>query len=176
MSIKYARMLTSTKKDRKLLSAREITQCRCTKKEKRTKQSESAACDINNIVKRYIATGLLPDHIKTNPKFGDFSTSVDYQTSLNTIIKAREQFELLPSKLRSKLNNDPSKFLEFVADPKNEEELIKMRLAQPKIEQGNEIASSSIAKLAESISGALASPDGTKATPKKSQASQGTSE
>jgi len=101
----------------------------------KTKQSFAEESDINNVLKRYAATGSLPTNIKENPQYGDYSTVSDYQTSLNIIQKAQDQFYGLPSSLRDRLQNDPQQFLDFVADPKNSEELIHYGLKNKPIEK-----------------------------------------
>lgn len=74
--------------------------------------------------------------IKQNPQYGDFSNVEEYQTSLNIVIRANDQFNALSSELRDRFQNDPSKFLEFCDNPQNSEELVKLGLAIPKkIEQ-----------------------------------------
>lgn len=99
--------------------------------ETRTKQAFRDDCDINNIMRRYEKTGVLPDIIKTNPQYGDFSEASDYQTALNTVMKAQEQFSALPSKVRERFANDPENFLAFVSDASNKEEMAKMGLLAP---------------------------------------------
>lgn len=95
-----------------------------------TKQSFSDECDINNILRRYEKTGQLPDRIKENPRYGDFSQPFDYQESLNIVIHAQEQFSLLSARVRERFNNDPQKFLEFTADPENLPEMVELGLAE----------------------------------------------
>lgn len=94
-----------------------------------TKQSFKDETDINNIVKQFNKTGLLPDMIKQNPKYGDFSDSSTYQESLNLVLFAQEQFNGLSSHIRERFNNDPAKFLEFASSEKNVEEMVKLGLA-----------------------------------------------
>lgn len=95
----------------------------------RTKQAFKDECDINTILGRYKETGRLPDLIKQNPKYGDFTSPLNYQQSLNTVIQAEEQFQLLPAKIRDRFHNDPKTFLEFTSDPKNLPEMVQMGLA-----------------------------------------------
>lgn len=95
----------------------------------KTKQSFSQDADINNIMKKYIERGILPDMISANPQYGDFSEVGDYQNALNTVIKANEQFDALPSHLRDKFANEPANFLEFTANPANIEEMYELGLA-----------------------------------------------
>lgn len=94
-----------------------------------TKQSFKDECDINQIVKRYETTGQLPDMIKTNPQYGDFSQVGTYMDSLEIVSKAHEQFEALNAHIRARFDNDPAKFLDFASDPKNLKEMVSLGLA-----------------------------------------------
>lgn len=95
-----------------------------------TKQEFKKQCDINTILAKYQKTGQLPDLIKSDPRYGDFSEVGSYQEALDTVILARQQFDALSSKLRSRFGNDPSEFLAFVNDPKNAEEMVSLGLAK----------------------------------------------
>jgi len=96
-----------------------------------TKQSFKKECDINEIVRKAAATGILPAETRAKI-YADFSDPMDYQTALNTVMDAQVQFENLPSKVREQFNNDPTKFLEFATNPENGTELVKMGLAIPR--------------------------------------------
>lgn len=95
----------------------------------RTKQAHKAECDINTILAKYRKTGILPGLIKANPAYGDFSAVEDYQTSIEVVRKAEEQFAALPARARERFANNPAAFLAFCADPKNGKEMIAMGLA-----------------------------------------------
>lgn len=95
----------------------------------RTKQSFKDEADINNIVSKYNKTGQLPSLISQNPKYGDFTSDVSYQESLNTVMFANEQFNALSAKVRLRFNNDPMELLKFVSDAKNKEEMYELGLA-----------------------------------------------
>lgn len=97
-----------------------------------TKQSDAEGCDINRIMKRYEKTGALPDMIKMNAQYGDFSSVPDFQEALNIVNKARAQFNALDAHIRNRFNNDPAEFLDFATNPANQEEMIKMGLAERK--------------------------------------------
>lgn len=99
----------------------------------RTQQQFKAECDINNIMAKYKKTGVLPSLIKADPRYGDFSDVLDYQESLNIVMHANDQFAALSAKVRRRFDNDPAKFLEFTADPKNAEEMIDLGLATRKL-------------------------------------------
>lgn len=94
-----------------------------------TEQSHKESCDINVILRNALSQGQLPDMIKSNPQYGDFSTLPTYQESLNTVIHAQDQFAALPALVRERFQNDPGQFLSFATDVKNIDEMVKMGLA-----------------------------------------------
>lgn len=94
-----------------------------------TKQSHRDECDINMIMKRFENTGILPDLIKKDPVYGDFSDPIDYQEAQNVVAFANEQFASLSSKIRKRFGNDPEEFLEFATNPSNAEEMVSLGLA-----------------------------------------------
>jgi len=95
----------------------------------RTKQSMKDECDINQIMKKFEKTGILPDMIKTNPQYGDFSEPIEYRDSLELVRHAAEQFQALSAKVRARFNNDPEVFLDFATNPANAEEMVTLGLA-----------------------------------------------
>lgn len=98
-----------------------------------TKQSFAAECDINNILKQYKTSGMLA-HVNAKAAQGqylDLPAEVDFQTALNTVMRAEDAFASLPSKLRTRFGNDPAEFLVFCADPANAEEMRTLGLANP---------------------------------------------
>lgn len=95
-----------------------------------TKQADAEAADINNIMARFERTGSLPDMIRSEPQYGDFSDVGSYQEALNIVQFAGEQFRALDAKIRARFENDPAKFLEFCNNPQNAQEMIDLGLAQ----------------------------------------------
>jgi phage internal scaffolding protein len=88
-----------------------------------------AESNINNIMARYQKTGVLGTGIGTRiAQFGDFSNVPDFQGALNQILEAQDSFLELPSEMREKFNNNPGKLIEFLNDPKNRDEAIKLGL------------------------------------------------
>lgn len=97
----------------------------------RTKQSFLPECDINNIVKSYRVTGQF-NHMRGNALQGvyeDLPDPQDFQTSLNIMQEASDSFASLPAQVRKRFDNDPAEFLAFMANPENQDEIIKMGLA-----------------------------------------------
>lgn len=94
------------------------------------KQSFAGECDINNIMSRFTKTGML-EHVRQNPgQYQDLPEDTDYHNAINLVIDANNAFLDLPSKIRGRFNNDPEKFLSFVADPENHDELVTLGLAE----------------------------------------------
>lgn len=94
-----------------------------------TKQEMATDCDINNIMAKWVKTGQPP---LVNPNFlsGDVSNAETYHDAMNFVAHVNSEFENLPARFRSKFDNNPEKFLEFVGNPKNQQELIDMGLAK----------------------------------------------
>lgn len=97
--------------------------------ESKTKRAFKEETDINRIMARYEKTGMLPDMIRSDPQYGDFSNAPDYQTALNIAKKAEEQFGALSAKVRGRFNNDPAQMLAFCNNPANAEEMVNLGLA-----------------------------------------------
>lgn len=95
----------------------------------RTKQSFKAECDINNIMARFTRTGVLDFTNRREAQYGDV-TGLDYQRAMDIVVQAKAMFAELPSGIRSRFQNEPAMFLEFVQDPANAEEMVKMGLAK----------------------------------------------
>lgn len=95
-----------------------------------THQSMQAECDINKIMLRWQKTGVIEHQNKFEGRYENFlDTPQDYQESMNAVLAADEMFQTLPSSIRRRFHNDPGTFLDFVGNPENAEEMIKMGLA-----------------------------------------------
>lgn len=92
-----------------------------------TEQHHSDQCDVNTILATYMKTGILPP-IDPNAQYGDLS-DFDYQSMQNQIANANSLFEQLPENVKHKFGNEPYRFLNFVQDEKNYDELVEMGLA-----------------------------------------------
>lgn len=85
--------------------------------------------DINTIVERFGITGELPTNVRM-PQFADFQGIFDFQTAMNSIRHAQESFAAMPANVRARFHNDPAEFLDFVDDPANKPEAIKLGLVE----------------------------------------------
>jgi phage internal scaffolding protein len=92
-----------------------------------TQQHFKDETDINNILRQFNITGLLPES-PLSPRYGDFTGISDYQTALNQVIAAEDEFMALPAQIRSRFDNDPAKLIEFIGNSDNKDEAIKLGL------------------------------------------------
>lgn len=90
--------------------------------ESRVKQAFAEESDVNAIMKKYLATGIVTHQNLSTPRYGDFSTVDDYLSAVNRVRDAQERFMTLPAEIRDYVDNDPAKLLELVFDPDRVEE------------------------------------------------------
>lgn len=101
-------------------------------KDGRVKQSFAKSVNVNSIVEKYRKTGLL-DHVqRVQPAFADVTGLTDFRVVQNRIVKAREAFESLPAKIRSRFHNQAHELIEFMQNPENEGEAVALGLLQKK--------------------------------------------
>lgn len=111
-------------------SASDSSGCHCSEVSL-TDQSMKEESDINVIVSRFGITGELPQNYRP-PLEMDFADIFDYQSARNALIEAERRFMEMPADLRSRFENDPQKVIDFLIDPKNLDEAIKLGLAPAK--------------------------------------------
>lgn len=92
-----------------------------------TEQAHKDRCDVNKIIKRYDKDGLIRHVTRFEAKFGDLSGE-DFKTMTDKVINAKNSFDKLPSEIRNRFNNDPGSLLEFMDNPENRNEAIKLGL------------------------------------------------
>lgn len=94
-----------------------------------TRQEFVPESDINNIMKRYAAGVPLPSGDR-QPMFDDFSniSPGDYQAALDRVKAAQEHFDALPSAVRDRFRNDPYALLDYLSNPQNHDEAVKLGL------------------------------------------------
>jgi len=96
-----------------------------------TQQQFKEESDINTIVDRFMKSGVLPTPVNM-PQYVDFEGIFDFQTAMNAVRAADENFMRMDAKVRARFNNSPQEFLEFFANPENTQEAIRLGLAIPK--------------------------------------------
>ena len=102
-----------------------------------TEQSHKKECDINNIMARYLKTGVL-DHVAIHQgNYGDVSDIGSFQESLQRVMDCQQTFDTLPAELRAQFQNDPGLFMDYVLDPENEEGMRELGLLPPSKPDGS---------------------------------------
>ena len=96
-----------------------------------TQQQFRDESDINTIVDRFMKTGHLPDPVSM-PQYVDYEGVFDFQSAMNVVRQADENFMRMDAKVRARFHNSPQEFLEFFADPANSEEAVRFGLVLPK--------------------------------------------
>lgn len=97
----------------------------------KTKSEFLNECDIDAIVKRAQRSGELPLG-RINPQYADVSGITNYQEIHERLNELKSAFDTIPSELRLRFKNDPSRFFEYIQNPKNDEEAIKLGLKKAK--------------------------------------------
>lgn len=93
-----------------------------------TQQQFKDESDINTIVDRFMKTGHLPDPVSM-PQYVDYEGVFDFQSAMNVVRQADENFMRMDAKVRARFHNSPQEFLEFFADPANVDEAVRLGLA-----------------------------------------------
>lgn len=94
-----------------------------------TRQSMKSEVDINLIVGRFMKTGQL-SHLERREKiFADVSDIGDYRECLERVQAVQDAFfKEVPAKIRERFGHNPARFLEFISDPRNADEMVAMGL------------------------------------------------
>ena len=117
----------------------------------RTQQNFKDDSDINLLIKRFRDTGL-PIPQVAGAQYGDFSKVEDFLSAQNTVARVREYFDLLPSSVKARFDNDLVCFLSFVNEPKNYEEAVKLGIFRKPITGSKEHSTIDVESLKDSES------------------------
>lgn len=110
----------------------------CSVEEDMCQQSFKEECDINTIVRRFGLTGVMPETMRM-PLNGDFTNVPDFQTALNMVREASDEFMRLPAEVRKRFGNDPGELMVFLEDEKNREEAVKLGLVNKPPEKTRDV-------------------------------------
>ena len=92
--------------------------------------TDKTKCDIHNILEFHTNTGLW-NHVNSKPGDYGFHDGLDYVNSLEKLKETQQAFELLPSRIRNRFDNDPAKLLDFMLNPNNQKEGEEIGLYDP---------------------------------------------
>lgn len=96
-----------------------------------TEQQFAEDADANTIMQRYIKNPLQDPFIRKNGIYADVSEVPDLAQALETVTKAQQAFDELPSDLRAQFGNSPIAMVEFLRNPKNRERALQLGLIEP---------------------------------------------
>jgi len=94
----------------------------------RVEQSHKDEVNINNIVKRH-GMDLITKTAQLQQFTYDDNPNNDFQETMNAILQAEKSFSSVPSDIRKKFDNDPAKFLDFIHNKDNQQQLVDWGLA-----------------------------------------------
>jgi len=97
--------------------------------EVRVEQSHKDEVNINNIVKRH-GVDLIAQTAALQQFQYDDNPNNDFQETMNMILKAKDSFSSVPSEIRKQFDNDPAKFMDFIHNGDNQQQLIDWGLAK----------------------------------------------
>lgn len=93
------------------------------------RQEFAAECDINEIMRRYEVTGILPNDGR-EPQYVDFTALPrDLMSTMEILNDAEAAFMTLPARVRREFDNDPISFVAFAGDPENLDQMREWGLA-----------------------------------------------
>lgn len=96
-----------------------------------TVQSDAKSADINYIVKQFGLTLELP-YGRSVPVYADYSDApTDFHAAKNFILDSDAAFLRLPANVRSRFDNDPGQFLDFMGDVANHAEAVALGVIVP---------------------------------------------
>ena len=98
----------------------------------RTQQQFKDVTDVNLIIAKYRKGEEITHVNRKAGVYADVSQISDFQQALDKVLEAQHAFSTINAETRLRFQNDPAKFIEFLRDPNNEEEAIKMGLVERK--------------------------------------------
>lgn len=98
-----------------------------------TQQHFQDQCDVNLILKKYAKTGVIT-HLNNLQQgvYQDCTLLPSYEEAVQTVTAAEQAFSGMPPEVRLKFKNNPQEMIDFLKDPKNLDEAIKLGLAEKK--------------------------------------------
>lgn len=126
------------------------------KDRKPAKQEFKDDADINSIMRKFQKTGAI-DHAKVHQGFYGVATGQTLHDAQTLVANAQSMFADLPSSIRNKFENEPSRFLDYVQDPANAAEAAELGISLAP--EAAAQAAAEAAEAAENKAGEVA-PDG----------------
>ena len=100
----------------------------------RTQQQFAEECDINIILDKFNATGVMSHVSSMQPVYADVTGYGDLAECFRKVENAQAAFDALPSKLRAELDNDPRNLVPYITNPANKERCIEYGIFNKPVE------------------------------------------
>jgi len=108
----------------------------------KTQQHFREEANINTIMSRYKKTGILVDPVKAaharKALYGDF-TGIDFHAAQNVVAQGMQAFSQLPALIRKRFDNDAGKLIEFLQNPDNVDEAVRLGIVEKREVKPTEI-------------------------------------
>lgn len=88
-------------------------------------------CDVNLILAKFMKTGAFT-HTRGPGQYWDSSEIPDFMGAMNQVVMAQNAFMELPAQLRARFGNSPQALIDFLQNPDNLEESIRLGLRERK--------------------------------------------
>lgn len=95
-------------------------------------QADADAVDINKLIQRAQNGGTMPQASRQG-FYGDVSDFGGLQEAFIKVQEAQELFLQYPADLRERFDNDPVRLVEFLEDPGNLDEAVKLGLVEKRV-------------------------------------------
>lgn len=106
--------------------------CDCSNDKPITEQNHKGSVDINEIVRK-TAGGF--DRIAATANITALSYDTnpynDFEEMMTLVAKGKQAFESLPHEVREEFNNNPAKYMDYVRNPENKDDLVKRGWVEP---------------------------------------------
>ena len=79
-------------------------------------------------MRKYEKTGILEHAAKYGPEYANYVGAPDFKQAMDYIANAHSLFNQVPAKIRDRFDNDAGKYLEFMTDEGNFEQIKQMGL------------------------------------------------
>lgn len=102
-----------------------------------TIQECAAETDINNLIARYNSTGSFHSLVESPSvpaSFEDLCDVPTYHEAMNVLVSVQDNFASLPAAVRDRFQNNPASLLDFLSNPDNRADAIKLGLISAPVE------------------------------------------
>lgn len=119
----------------------------CSQDIRLTQQSGKDECDINLIVEAAKRGADLSKLTRGTPVYGDFTNLPDLRSALLIVKDAERAFFSLDAVVRKRFGNDPTLMMDFLMDPSNRDEAVKLGLVVAPVVVPSEAESVDVSEL-----------------------------